>query len=290
MLYGPVATDGTVTVHVNAPSAATDTVPSLHEKLVPPKCGVTTSPAVNPEPDNTTLPPTSPFEGLNVRAGLTVKVADALFDEASVATKLLPPLSPAVAAGIKKVQGVPDVPGKLPVESALQVVATEFPSNEKATVETAAKPVPVAVTRSPTTPLDSLRPTLGSTVNGCVPMLGVGSAESVAVTVWGPAGAASIMNGQTVKLPKASVEHVVVCVTVPEDTVNVTVPSITQPVPLAVSPVVGNVPPADDRVNGGSLLAEGPGEPTRSELLGAIEPSRPEAPEPEPEAGGVTEA
>jgi hypothetical protein len=58
----------------------------------------------------------------------------------------------------------------------------------------------------------------------------------------------SIVKGQSVKAPKPSVGHVTVCVTVPEEIVNVTVPDSTQSVPLAVS-AAGNVPFPDDSAN-----------------------------------------
>src|SRR5271157_3446929 len=46
--YGPAGEAGTVIVQLKNPSLVTITGPSLHEEPMPPKYGVTVSPAVNP--------------------------------------------------------------------------------------------------------------------------------------------------------------------------------------------------------------------------------------------------
>src|SRR5580693_7986051 len=61
--------------------------------------------------------------------------------------------APKGATGTVNVQGVPLVPGKLPVPSVAQEDATPMPAKEKEIVEFAGNPVPVAFTTVPAYPV-----------------------------------------------------------------------------------------------------------------------------------------
>lgn len=61
-------------------------------------------------------------------------------------------VAPVATAGTVKVQGVPVVPGKLPVESVEQFEGIAIPAKLKVMLELAAKPVPLAATVLPIPP------------------------------------------------------------------------------------------------------------------------------------------
>ena len=102
--------------------------------------------AANPVPVTVTDVPTKPLTGLGVIAGVTVKVAEAAFELASVAVTVLAPATDPVvesAGTVKEALKDPDTS----VVTALGVVDMAEPAYVMVTVEEASvKPVPDTLT------------------------------------------------------------------------------------------------------------------------------------------------
>jgi hypothetical protein len=114
----------------------------------------------NPEPVTVTEVPTAPEVGDRVIAGMvTVKVADAVFELASVALTVL---APAVEEGTTKVAVKPPAADEVTVAGTVVTVA---PLNVIVMVEVAAKLAPVTVTVVPIGPWVGDRVIVGVTLN-----------------------------------------------------------------------------------------------------------------------------
>jgi peptidyl-tRNA hydrolase len=148
-VYAPGAIDGTVNVHVKVPVEEVVTEVQVWVAGVAPLNVIV--PIVvrteNPEPVTVTEVPKRPWTGDRVIVGsVTVNVAEALFELASVAVTVLPP---AVEEGTTKVAV------KVPVADEVTVagtVATVAPLNFIIMVEEGMKLEPVTVTVVPTAP------------------------------------------------------------------------------------------------------------------------------------------
>jgi hypothetical protein len=128
--------------------------------------------AFRPFPVIVTVVPMPPFVGLSVMDDVTVKVAEADLELASVIVTVL---APAVEAGTMKV-----APVKEPVASVVVVPLSVTPEPAKVAVivEEAVNPVPETVTDVPTLPLDGFNMIFDITVYVACAELGVGPAES----------------------------------------------------------------------------------------------------------------
>jgi hypothetical protein len=117
--------------------------------------------------------------------GVAVKRAAAEFALVSVAVTVW---GPAGAAGTVNGQAL-----KLPLALVLQDVATLLPSKVTVMVAFALKPLPLTAAVLPTTPALGVRLMAGVMVYSAAAEFAL---VSVAVTVWGPAGAAGTVNAQ----------------------------------------------------------------------------------------------
>jgi len=179
-LFGDNAIEGVVTVKVAVPefvaaSVAITALPpvvetgtaKVAEKVPVPEAVMETGFVVNAFPPNVTVTaefgakfepvivtdvPTGPVVGFNVSVGaVTVKVAVAVWAEASVAATVL---APPVEVGTANVQvNVPEVP----VCIGVGLVVTDTPLKVIVTVEEAAKPWPDAVTVVPMSPVTGFK-------------------------------------------------------------------------------------------------------------------------------------
>src|SRR5208283_347302 len=104
---------------------------------------------LKPEPFTVNVVPTGPWFGVNVISGVTSKDAVARSKEVSTAMTFCPPSSPLGASGTVKVQGVPLVPGKLPVPSVQQSDAAYSLSKVNSMGSSGPNPVPAAATTLP---------------------------------------------------------------------------------------------------------------------------------------------
>jgi hypothetical protein len=143
----------------------------LHEELEVSKYGVTMSPVVNPEPVNVTVLPTSPLEGLNVRAGVTANVPDAVIDP-STGVDAAMAYEPAEEAGTSIVQVNEPSLATFTVPSSHE--RFELPK-DGVTGSVAVNPDPFSTTSLPTIPLSGANVSAGATVNNPVAAIGPSS-------------------------------------------------------------------------------------------------------------------
>src|SRR6266581_2002517 len=133
--------------------------------------------AAKPVPDTVTVPPTIPLVGFRLIEALTVYMAEAVWEDASVAVTVCAPFVETGTANVALNEPM--------VEEATVVgeVVCVAPSYLMVMVEEAGKPVPVIVTVVPTLPAEGLSVMETVTEKAAV---AVWEDASVAVTVWAP--------------------------------------------------------------------------------------------------------
>jgi hypothetical protein len=222
----PAMLGGTTNVQVNPPTALV--LAPTHVIGLVSHFTVYVVLAAKPVPVSETVSPTMPLVGATEIPEVTVNVAVATFDAESVAVTVW---VPATAAGTANVQ----------VHAPRAVIETEEQSvappglHVALTVPPPTNPSPVAVTEVPTIPFAGASVRLGVTVKAVVAVLGVGVAESVAVTVWlpwTPEGTANVQVNPPVA-PLVAVQRVAP----PGLQVTVTAEPPANPVPVAVTEV-----------------------------------------------------
>jgi len=146
-VLAPVVEEGTTKVAVKAPAADEVTVAGTVATVAPLNFIVMVEEGMKLEPVTVTVVPTAPWTGDRVIVEVrTTKVAEALFELASVAVTVLPP---AVEEGTTKVAVKAPVADEVTVAGT---VATVAPLNVIVMVEAGARPSPVTVTVVPTGP------------------------------------------------------------------------------------------------------------------------------------------
>jgi hypothetical protein len=194
-LCAPAVEAGTVNAQVNAPSEAAVTLQT--GALAPENTTLTVEPAAKPFPVAVMEAPTAPFELERTKLGVTVKVETAELSPWLAVTVW----RPADAAGMTRALEEKDP------EAVVVAVPRMVPEGDSVsvTVESAAKPVPLAESELPTTLLETESESVEVTVKVAVATSGA-APPSRAVIVWDPATDAGMAKVQAMT-PAGEVEE-----------------------------------------------------------------------------------